>query len=84
MAFLFCRCFVPELDGNGSDLTPLFNVSELRQYIPVKADGQVDSCQRYDPLENATIEGCEDGFVFDREYYKESRVIEVSILYQCM
>lgn len=54
----FSRCFILELDGGGQGLNhtikeasmfvPVpFEKEILSQYIPMKADGELDSCHRY-------------------------------------
>lgn len=81
LIFIMCyRCFIEELDFNVSNPNPIFNVSELSQYIPLE-DDHIEKCLKYDPQEpNRTI-GCGDKYVYDLEYHKESRVISVGFVY---
>lgn len=66
------RCMVPELDTNVNSSDLIWNSTTLSQYIPLRDDGTINSCQL---LVNETATGC-DQFVYDNTYYKSSRTIE--------
>jgi len=54
-----------------------WHVDGISQYIPNDKDGNLEKCIRYDPFDNSTDIECNGNFMYNNEYYKESRVIEV-------
>lgn len=82
------------LSINYSDMTNmtaiLFDKAILSQYIPLKADGELDSCRRFSapsasPFEHnvgsddkTAMESCNGQFVYDTSIYHTSRVYDVS------
>lgn len=66
------RCMIPELDANVSKSDLVWNSTTLSQYIPLRSDGDINSCERF--INNSAV-ACSD-FVYDNTYYKSSRTIE--------
>jgi hypothetical protein len=55
-----------------------FDKDILSKYIPLKADGDLDSCKRFQsPFQNSSIQSCDGLYVFDTSVYEQSRVFEV-------
>lgn len=64
------RCFIDGIDTNE---TIARNSSVLSQFIPLKADGDVESCVMYSV--NKTIVPCQS-YVYDHTYYAGTRATE--------
>lgn len=90
------RCYIQELDAGLADNNnvSLFEKEILSRYIPIKADGELDSCHRYSaelPFDNGSVdakttsrlvEQCNGQFVYDTSIYQQSRVYDVSVRYR--
>jgi len=72
------RCVIPQIESINSS-TYSIDSAILSQYIPLKADGEIDSCKRYsEPFGNASnVVSCDGQFVYDTSIYYQSRVYEV-------
>ncbi|OXA60155.1 organic cation transporter protein [Folsomia candida] len=84
------RCYIQELDAGLADNNnvSLFEKEILSRYIPIKADGELDSCHRYSaelPFDNGSVdakttsrlvEQCNGQFVYDTSIYQQSRVYD--------
>jgi len=70
------RCFIEGVDNSTLSVTP-WNSSAILAAIPLKPNGELDSCHMYDPSilsSNATVK-C-TSYVYDTTYYKTSRTID--------
>ncbi|ODN02543.1 Organic cation transporter protein [Orchesella cincta] len=74
------RCFIKEIDLYNSTAlaeSPVFNASILAEYIPLKQNGELDSCRKFSsPFDNSTSMSCNGQFVYDKSIYLQSRVYE--------
>ncbi|EDW84202.1 uncharacterized protein Dwil_GK14010 [Drosophila willistoni] len=68
------RCFIEGIDNGTFSQVP-WNTSDILAAIPLKDNGELDSCHMYDPLDNRTIVTCTQ-YVYDNTYYKDSRTID--------
>eukprot|EP00099_Drosophila_melanogaster_P022908 NP_650528.1 uncharacterized protein Dmel_CG6126 [Drosophila melanogaster] len=70
------RCFIEGVDNSSLSVTP-WNSSAILAAIPLKPNGELESCLMFDPSSpgtNTTI-NCER-YVYDTTYYKTSRTID--------
>lgn len=67
------RCFIEGLDEDSGNSIAPWNLTNLVHSIPIKDNGEIDSCHMYD--EDRSIVPCKS-FVYDRTYYQSSRVID--------
>lgn len=65
------RCFIPDVDL-------YLNISSdfLHDYIPTNKDGTLDSCHKYDGSNSSTVIDCDGQYFYDKEFYKDSKVID--------
>lgn len=76
------RCYIEQLDENSTD-SATFDVNTLRPFIPLNAEGQLDSCLMYDNVTGVAVTcptGNGDGdtsYVYDKTYHQQSNVFTV-------
>ena len=69
---------IPQIESELNGTSPSFNISLLRDFIPLTADGELDQCHKYTPQFDYNKTNCSGAYVYDDEYYHSSRVIDVS------
>lgn len=78
----YSRCAIPDIGENNTkiwnDTYSGWDLEDLKLRVPSGANGGLDSCHLLDPDTNLTT-AC-DRWVYDTQYYKSSRGMEVSEL----
>ncbi|GAB0094995.1 organic cation transporter protein [Sergentomyia squamirostris] len=67
------RCFIPQLDQNETFYP--WNSSDVAQYIPMKATGELDSCRVFSGSAGNETASC-SAYVYDHTYYETSKTID--------